>query len=58
MGCQKVFLKDNAFLIPKLIPECAKNSSDETQHRLHTNAEDDKSIGRLFYFAKFGFTFR
>jgi hypothetical protein len=58
MGRQKVFLKDDAFLIPKLIPKCAKNGSDETEHRLHTNPKDDKSIGRLFYFAKFGLTLR
>ena len=55
---QKVFLKDDTFLIPKLIPKCAENSSDEAEHRLHTNTKDDESIGRLFYFAKFGLTLR
>ena len=58
LGRQKVFLKDNAFLIPKLIPKCAKDSSDEAQHNLHTDPKDDKSIGRLFYFAEFGLTLR
>lgn len=51
-------MKDNTFLVPKLIPECAENSSDEAEHRLHTNTKDDESIGRLFYFAKFGLTLR
>ena len=57
VGRQEVFLT-NISLIPKLIPKCAKNSSDETQHRLHTNPKDDKSIGRLFYFAKFRLALR
>jgi hypothetical protein len=58
LGRQKVFLKDNAFPIPKVVPPCAKDSSDEAEHRLHTNPKDDESIGRLFYFAKFGLTLR